>query len=93
MKSEIPKDELGRPTRFRSPSGREINYDTNSPDDKGWVECCDGFDLDEIVSREEVLQRLHSMVHGDGQYAAEDKISEYDWVQLCIIAYSKFKDY
>ena len=93
MKSEIPKDELGRPTRFRNPHGPEINYDTNSPNDNGYVERCDGFDLDEIVSREDVLSELRGIINSDGMFRPDEKISEYDWVELCIIAYRKFKNY
>lgn len=92
-KKKIPKDEYGRPTLCyfgNTPKGR-IDYDTNDPDDKGYISLHVGYDLDKRVSREKVLRHLEGIILEDSMTRPDEKICEFEWMELCMDAYWEFK--
>lgn len=92
-KKIIPKDEYGRPTLCyfgNTPKGR-IDYDTNDPDDKGYISLHVGYDLDKRVSREKVLRHLEGMIVWDSMTRPDEKICEFEWMEMCRHAYDEFQ--
>ncbi len=92
-KKIIPKDEYGRPTIYRvlTINKGTITYDSNDPDDKGYIIINDGYDLDPRVSREKVLQHLQGIIQSDSMVRPDEKICEFEWMELCRDAYENFQ--
>ena len=88
----IPKDEYGRPTIYRvlTINKGTITYDGNDPDEKGYIIREYSYDLDPRVSREEVLRHLQGIIQCDSMVRPDEKICEYEWMELCRDAYDKF---